>query len=374
VDAAVVRGWIRAVKEGNSDPAEVFPQLARNVTQFFLPFREPGSEPYTMQLRHENQRFGVVFTDPEIAASFAGGGQSVQSVCAFEAIQVVIRQELDGLIFNPDHTAGMKLDPQMVRLLYREYALEVMSKSAGAWVRVKADQIWIVELKRGLITVPIYLTESDAGEIGSDQGGAPELRPWADIRRQCRLAGAEAYLQFGHPEQCGVPRHYMVDLAGDAVAEPLDKLEQVLAVSYGIANAHAVWDAMAQLDFIWTLEDEDGAIVALTGVLDLFTSSLKADAFIVEARQKSPQLGAMYPRYLSAVALFRALAGQQPAICINRGSSGAWAGSTDTLMRVLERSQGAAAVDRPHESAEGSDPAAGRLSSLGRWFRRLVRY
>jgi hypothetical protein len=237
VDAAVVRGWIRAVKEGNSDPAEVFPQLARNVTQFFLPFREPGSEPYTMQLRHENQRFGVVFTDPEIAASFAGGGQSVQSVCAFEAIQVVIRQDLDGLIFNPDHTAGMKLDPQMVRLLYREYALEVMSKSAGAWVRVKADQIWIVELKRGLITVPIYLTESDAGEIGSDQGGAPELRPWADIRRQCRLAGAEAYLQFGHPEQCGVPRHYMVDLAGDAVAEPLDKLEQVLAVSYGIANA-----------------------------------------------------------------------------------------------------------------------------------------
>jgi hypothetical protein len=341
MDSQAVRTWLQETMAGKMELAQLCPRLASNAREFFMPSRTTdgdGSLPFFV-LRQGDKTTAVVFTDAELASAFNPGVPFARGTAAWQVLQAVIRRNLEGLVLNPA-TERFLLDGKMMRLLFREYALHVLGEQGGAWVPTRDGQSWILELQPGVLAVPVYLTQEDARAMGEQVGALPELVPWTAVRAQCQAVGAEApYLQFGYAEQVGLLRPHIAFLCNDGAVDPLDKLEQEIGKSAGIANATAICDALAALSHIWTIADSDGDLVALGPALDFFTSASRAQAFIAEAHRANPKLGAMNPRYLPAAPLFKMLAQQVPAIMINRGSAESWFGMNDTIPNVLRRLQ-----------------------------------
>lgn len=337
MDSQVVRSWLQETMAGKMNLADLFPRLASHVREFSIPSRagEAGGAPFLV-LRQGETPVGVVFTDAELSASFIPGHVS-SSTDAMHVLQAVIRREMAGLVLNPA-TERFHLDGQMMRLLFREYALQALAAQEGAWVPTRDGQLWVLEVQPSILTVPVYLTQEDALAMGAKVGGTPQLIAWSAIRSQCQAVGAEApFLQLGYAEQVGLLRSHVASLCNDGAVDPFETLERAIGASAGIANATAVCEALASLTHIWTLADADGALVALGPALDFFTSARHAQAFIAQAQRANPKLGAMHPRYLPAAPLFKMLEHQAPAIMINRGSTEPWMGMSDTIPNVVHR-------------------------------------
>ncbi len=360
-----VQQWLAEARVGKLTAAELFPRLPQAMPQIVVACHsdEPaGSLKLSLFLELGGAKAPVLFTDPDTARAFAKDSPCQQTDgCA--ALRNIIRAGYTAAILNPG-LDQLVLDRRHLLLLFREYALAELLRMGGAWVPTLDGSLLVVQIKPGVCTVPVFLSEVDAQPTCSQHEGTAAFHPWPQIRSRCQEASAEGpLLQYGLPEQIGLLRRHLADLCGDSRPDPLDKLEKVIAESRGIANALEVCQALANLESIWTLRDEEGSMVGVGSYLNLFTSAGHAEAFIAEARRKTPDLAPMFPRLMPARPLFQFLAAQKPSVAINQGSGPSWIGPGDTLPRV-------AAMMRTTAAQEAA-PAQAAGTARKSWWQRL---
>lgn len=319
------------LQRGSLPPNVLFPRLAAEKRTWFTSGHPGNSKPAAFATV-QGRPFGMIFSDHELATRFmAGSPLQPQETDGYAVLQMFLRAQVHGLIINPG-TEKVMLDHNLLRLLFREYAMAEATKLGGAWVPARDGSLLVVGLEDGVYTVPFYLSEADAQAVSQREGGAPSFVAWQQIRDRCREARADAaFLGYGFPEGVGVTRRQIGHLCNDGWIDPLDKLEDEVSQSLGIANAGAIMQAMAELEYIWALVDDEGAVVQFGETATFFTSCGKAQDFISQMKAEGKAFAMPFP----AAGLFRALAPSAPPVAINKGSEDSWIGFGDTLPRVV---------------------------------------
>lgn len=331
-----LRGRLRGLAAGTHHPSQVFPQVASQKASWFMITRM-GEEKPALALAVNNQRYGVIFSTEVTAAPFIKEAEHrVLEVQGYSLLQSYLRLGFRGLLIDPG-SDQVVLDHDHVRLLFREYALVKGAGSRGAWVPAQDHSLLAVELGHSVYTVPVFLSEEDATGVCRQHGGNATFVPWQQVRARCREVGADAaFFGYSMPEQIGISRRQLSELCADGSLDPLDRLEDEVQQSLGIANAAAIVRAMSELEYVWTLADHEGDIVQAGSTFDIFTTCAQAEAFI----QRIGASGQALPRYLPARPLFEALAPRSPSVGVNRGAGESWTGFGDTLPSVLRLYQG----------------------------------
>lgn len=326
-----VRQALKLMKEGNLHPSELFPRLAAEKPTWFMPGGDGDGHP-RMFGTIQGHPVGVIFSEYEVAATFMGQAPfQPEELGSYSLLQTLLRGGVKGLIINPG-SEQVVLDYNHLRLLFREYALVEGAKLAGAWVPVRDDSLLVVELRDEVYTVPVFLSGAEAEAVCRQHGGVPTLVTWHRVRERCREVGADAaFLGYSFPEEVGVTRRQLTQLCADGQLDPLDRLEDEVKVSLGIANAAAIMRAMSQLEHVWTLVDGDGDFVQAGETFDIFTTCGQAEDFIKRVGAE----GQAFPRYCPARPLFEAVAPKSPTVGINRAGSDSWLGFGDTLPFVV---------------------------------------
>ncbi|MFC7371111.1 hypothetical protein ACFQPF_05430 [Fictibacillus iocasae] len=195
---------LRELKEGRIMPREAFPQLAEHVSVLFVPEQE-------LRIRTESGEGLVVFTSLETAVLFEKEVK-VKEKDALAFVQQALRDHHEMILFNPNHESMLVLHKNDMKLLMREYAMNVLKRRGGAYVPMRPQgEPLFIPVPDGGVFLPAYLDEREGNGIHTEYRCVP--MNWHTIAEYCRIFEAEAvFLQMGYPEQIGIQVAYLEQL------------------------------------------------------------------------------------------------------------------------------------------------------------------
>lgn len=323
-----VQSALQDLLAGKRRDSEVFPELAARQIPWFVAVH-PGGPSSALWVDTDSLKAAVVFTDLEAATHFAGK-TPVQEAAGYGLLRALQRDGYTGLLVNPG-PEQLLFDRTHVRLLFREYAL-IHARTCSLWAPSRDDSLLAVEMSLGgVMAIPVYLEESDALQASENYGGIAAPVTWEQVRARLREVSADAVLlQHGTPEEVPVSRRQVAGLCADGEpADSLDAVDLALAVT-GRHRSTAVQEALARCENIWVIADQDGDIVSIGPVFDIFTSATDAAVLIRRLGLKDKAM----PLRVPAPGLCKVMAPRGVPLAVNRGGTANWQGDGRAFSRI----------------------------------------
>lgn len=166
---------------------------------------EAGKRPLLSKSNHPNGKYVIAFTDIEAARRVRvlyPEYLEIQEESALPFLLKAFRSDAEGIVINPSLPSRLFIDKRRLMALISAYSVHRLSRSKGAWLPSRGNELLLAPYQPGKFTVVIYTTEKDAHYVSAQQGGEVKLYPWDEIFQRVESLGAPAPLfHSGLPEQ-----------------------------------------------------------------------------------------------------------------------------------------------------------------------------
>lgn len=263
---------------------------------------------------------------------------------AADYVAEALRAGCTGLLFDPDSRRSTWLGEAQMRDLLRECLLPELS-GLTPWTTVRDGKPVVMVLAPGYRMLPAYRTRDEA-EQALDLGEEAQPVSWDELwRRLHETASAAILLGAGSPAAVTLDRSDIAQILGDGRRTPLDLLEEAIRDAAEPGGGDFLVAALAAVDYIWTLANDDGNPVGPPDTAAVFTSARHVsygESLLRPLFWGNRETTLLYPRALPARELWQKLLERYGnlRLVINLGSESAWEGPVAILSRVLSLSAG----------------------------------
>lgn len=202
-----VRECLELASQDQISPDHLYEFFSQQMPRLTVVYQnsEVGRRPLLSKSNHPNGKYVIAFTDIEAARRVRVQHPEyldIQEESALPFLLKAFRSDAEGIVINPSLPSRLFIDKPRLIGLISAYSVHRLSRSAGAWLLSKGNELLLAPYQQGKFTVVIYTTEKDARHVSAQQGGEVKLYPWEEIFQRVERLGAPAPLfHSGLPEQ-----------------------------------------------------------------------------------------------------------------------------------------------------------------------------